>query len=510
MKKLRRLIFTAGFAFIVVAGNVAGSADGGRVGTVSSEENDKALTDEAYANLKQEVVRAPSVLSRSQVLLRQLESKQLAELIQSMGLSHHSFLYPVRIRGEKLTSVLGRDLRKLSLMAVWNEKLVPIPFQFDEYDSKSGYVYIEGVNPFPIEGKEHFLDGRDELSFMYRDGGQARYVANQHALDVGKVELELAFKDILGRKRYAYLVSGVSERSELDYVETPLDQARMMTSFYSMAYDPKNFLVIKDYRPHVGQASDERVVDMIYFKMSANVFSRLFKVSMNSHDNIRVKVLGAKDGPVRSVLFLKISVLLAGIPVFSMFSEVNIYEQGIIMPNRAEVGKGALFARIFKDPEIIIFLDMHGLQGGRVSADSFADETGRLRYGLIDGKMDAIEEESNKLQKPGEWIWLNSGLGWDVFMTLSFPEDKFEGMSTSLYYLDDINYETKGESFPGAEPRLGMRLTGLPKNIRKLENLDLEYAFWYPDTLGKIGPRGFYKHLSNPPQLSVNRVSTEP
>src|SRR5690606_27966909 len=124
--------------------------------------------------------------------------------------------------------------------------------------------------------------------------------------------------------------SGFKERSDLDYVDTPLESASMRTSFYNMAYDPDNFLIIKDFRPHVGKASDERVVDMIYFKVSANIFSKIFKVSLNSHDNIRVKVLGAKDGPVRSVLFLKISVVFGGIPVFSMFSEINVYEQGLV------------------------------------------------------------------------------------------------------------------------------------------------------------------------------------
>ena len=339
---------------------------------------------------------------------------------------------------------------------------------------------------------------------MYRDSGIERFSSEKHNLDSGKIEQELAFEDVLGRKRYAYIVSGFEERSELDYVTTSLDKSEILSSFYTMVYNPNNFLVIEDMRPHVGIASDERVVDLIYFEMSANVFSKIFKVSMNSYDNIRVKVLGVKDGPVRSVLFLKISVLVAKIPVFSMFTEVNVYEQGIVMPNRAEVGKGALFANIFKNPEIVIFLDMNGLRGGHVSADAFADEDGNLRYGKIDGKMDELEKHANKIRQPGDWIWLNSGLGWDVFMTLSFPEDKFAGMQTSLYYLDNMNKETRGETFKGAEPRLGMRITGLPHNIKKLENLDLEYAFWYPDTVGKKGPRDFYWHLKNPPKLKVN------
>jgi hypothetical protein len=464
------------------------------------------LSSRKFEALKKAVQLEPSLITRRQKLLRVISADQLAETIYAMSLNHHSFLYPVRLKGEKLTALLGRDLRQLSVMAIWNGKLQAIPFQFEEYDSKSGYVYLKGINPFPIEGREYFLDGGDELTFMYRDAGIERYQVDKHSLSEGKLEQELEFKDVEGRKRYAYIVSGSSERSDLDYVDTPIDSSTMQSSFYHMSYAPNNFLEIQDFRPHVGTASDERVVDMIYFKVSANIFSKLIKVSLNSRDNIRVKVLGAKDGPVRSVLFLKISVLLAKIPVFSMFSEINIYEQGMVMPNRTEVGKGALFTRIFKNPEILIFLDMHGLKGGKVSADAFSDDNGKLRYGSIDGKMDELEQHANNIRKPGEWIWLNSGLGWDIFMTLSFPEEKFEGMETSLYYLDNLDKKTEGESFPGAEPRLGLRIEGLPKNIKKLENLDLEYAFWYPDSVGKKGPRDFYKHLSNPPVLTIKTL----
>lgn len=464
------------------------------------------LSGDVFAVLREEVLLRPSLLTGRKEILRSISPSQLEALIYRMRLSHHSFLYPVRIKGEKLTALLGRSFQDLSVMAVWNNALRPIPFQFEEYDRKSGYVYIPGVNPFPIEGRESFLDGGDELTFMYRDSGIDRYQETSHSRPEIVIEKELVFEDLHGRKRYAYIVSGAKERSRLDYVDTPLEEATMHTSFYDMAYDPDNFLIIKDFRPLVGAASDERVVDRIFFKISANIFSRFFKISLNSRDNIRIKVLGVKDGPVRSVLFVKISVLVAGIPVFSMFSEMNVYEQGLVMPNRTEVGKGALLTRIFKDPEILIYLDMHGLTGAKVSADAFSDNKGNLRYGVVDGEMDAIERHANSIKTPGDWIWLNSGLGWDIFMSLAFPEDKFEGMQTSLYYLDDMSHRARGESFKGAEPSLGMRIVGLPKNIKKLEDLDLEYAFWYPDSVGKRGPRDFFKHLSNPPVLNIRTL----
>ncbi len=475
---------------------------------LSAQDPEQALSPEEFWELRASLLKNPGALTWQTEALKKISPRQMARLIYAMDLSHHTFLYPVRVKGEKLTALLGRELSQLSVMAVWDGKLQTIPFQIEEYDRKSGYVYIESVNPFPIEGTHLHLDGGDELAFMYRDTGIERFRRSQHTIpDSVTLEKELIFEDLIGRKRYAYIVSGNPERSELDYIHTSLENATMSTSYYQMAYDPDNFLSIRDFRPLMGKGYGQRIVDFIYFQMSAHVFTRFFKVNLDSQDNIRIKVLGVKDGPVRSVLFLKISVVVAGIPVFSMYSEMNAYEQGLVMPNRTEPGKGALLTRIFKNPEMLIYLDMNGLNGGKVSADAFTKANGELAYGNIDGKMDDVEQGTNNLQNPGDWIWLQSGLGWDVFMSLAFPEDKFHGMETFIYYLDDATHQEKGEAFEGAGPHLGMRVVGLPKDIKKLEGLDLEYAFWYPDSAGRRGPKDFYRHLSNPPTLKIRELS---
>ena len=91
-------------------------------------------------------------------------------------------------------------------------------------------------------------------------------------------------------------------------------------------------------------------------------------------------------------------------------------------------------------------------------------------------------------------------------MALSFPEENMEGMESSIYYLDDLNDHSNHEAFPGAEPRIGMRIVGLPDKINELENLDLEYSFWYPDTVGPRGPRAFNRELRDKPKLRFKEV----
>lgn len=466
----------------------------------------QGVLGEAFENLLERVVRSPSVISQQGPLLRQLTANQLSRLINKMELTHFTFLYPVRVKGEKIPSLLGKSMDSLSVMSVWNGRLQAIPFQFDEFDVRSRYIYIEGVNPYPVDGTRRVIDGGDELIFMYRDAGVERFKKSEMILGQGEVLRELVFTDRQHRKRYAYIVANNYDRSRLDYVNSDIKASKITTSFYHMAYKEKNFLEFEDFQPHLGAAADERVVDNIYFDMSANVFSKFINIGLNSADNIRIKVLGEKDGPVRSTLFIKIVFVLGRLPVFSMFSEVNIYEQGMVMPNRTEVGKGSIFVKLFKNPRIRIYLDMHSLNGGRVSAASFVDDKGKLKYGIIDGKMDAVELDANKVKVPGDWIWMNSGLGWDVFMALSFPEENLEGMETSIYYLDDKTHLSSHETFPGAEPRIGMRIIGLPDKIDELENLDLEYAFWYPDTVGSRGPREFNRELRNKPRLKVMNI----
>ena len=144
--------------------NIALMASEDLVGSEHQKEK-LGLPVKAFELLREQVKEKPSVITTNQTLLREISSEQLKVLIKDMELSHHSFLYPVRIKGEKLTSMLGRDFRKLSIMSVWDGKLIPIPFQFDEYDRKSSYIYIENINPFPIQGTQYLIDGKDELVF---------------------------------------------------------------------------------------------------------------------------------------------------------------------------------------------------------------------------------------------------------------------------------------------------------------------------------------------------------
>lgn len=469
---------------------------------ISFASDAKGLPDDQYQTFLKQSKVAPGNLAKDQDLIRKLSIPQLHEMVTSFNLGHYGFLHPMRIKGKDLPNALGKKFETLSLMSVWEGQLKPIPFQFDEFDKVNHYIYIPEVNKSPVDGTYLELDAGDELIFMYRDAGTR--LAKNAPLKEGTILNELEIKDSLGNIRYAYLVENNSQRSDADYIDMDVEKSKVTSSYYHIEYDPKNFLNFKDVRPYVGTAADQRVIDNIYFELSANIFSKFVKVGLNSAKNVRIEVLGVKDGPVRSTAFIKIIIVFVGgkIPIFSMNSEISFYEQGMVMPNRTEVGKGAMFVNLFKNAEIMMYADMNGVNGGKISAQSFIDENGKRMYGVIDGKMDEEELKAVNAGLPGDWTWIESGMGWDIFMAFELPMELLDGMTMKVYYLDDVNETTKFETYPGAA-RFGMILNGLPNDMKAIEKLEMEYAFWFPDTVGEKGPEDFHQQEKHPPTATI-------
>ena len=182
------------------------------------------LPDEQFQSLLKEYKKDPTYLAKNSELMTQLSPEQLSSAIAEMGFSHFTYLYPVELRGEELGDLLGESLEQLSVVTIRDGKVIPIPFQFDEYDTK-GWVYLEGEGK--IDGTLGILDKNDQLVFMYRDTGEHLSTAGETGLDIVKeVELE---RD--GNKRYIYIVKGSSQRSEVSYVTYDFETSAAKTTF---------------------------------------------------------------------------------------------------------------------------------------------------------------------------------------------------------------------------------------------------------------------------------------
>ncbi|MDY6943968.1 MAG: hypothetical protein SVU69_13270, partial [Pseudomonadota bacterium] len=78
-------------------------------------------------------------------------------------------------------------------------------------------------------------------------------------------------------------------------------------------------------------------------------------------------------------------------------------------------------------------------------------------------------------------------------------------VEAELYYEDDPEPEKsfEVEDFPGAYPRMGVRVTKLP--VGKL-NIDLSVILWFPATVGDEGPVPFAAGMDAPPSVTVQDI----
>lgn len=435
----------------------------------------------------------PSALARYPGGLRNISADQLHRAIIGLDTTHFTYLYPMTIRGHELPQVRGTPNRRLSLMAVRGGKLIPIPFQIDEFD-RTGLIWIPGANKAPAEGKPDFFDDFDELVFMFRDGGQETYDPARHGRTDGRVLHEIRLDSPRNNPRYVYLMLDNSLRSDADYVHADLKAGRLETTVLEMTYDPKNLIEIEHISSKVGPHHSVNVFDSMYINVSTGILNQNLRVNLESGKNIRAVPVAVKDGPIRASYLVRTRIWYMYLPTF--FNQqfgIHFYEQGIVVPSRFAIeGMRTLryFLMFLREPRIEFSVDFHNLNGARVTYDSvFNNDDDR---GIVDGKMSPFEEKLASTRLPGDWLHMDSNLGWEMFFANHLPVvegglfDSFlDGMTLSMLYRDDTAATLPHERFPGATPRFGFSSSGLPRYVINLLGAMPKLDFSNVDTLGE-------------------------
>ncbi|MCG8393072.1 MAG: hypothetical protein MI745_08310 [Pseudomonadales bacterium] len=430
----------------------------------------------------------PSALGRWASGLRNISTDQLDRTIKALDTTQFTYLYPMEIKGYDLPRHNGIALEELSLMAVREGKLIPIPFQFDEFD-KTGLIWIEGENDHDPEGEPGIFDDFDELVFMFRDGGWERFDPQTHTLKEGSMLEEIRLDSPRNKPRYIYLVRNNSERSRADYVKADLEKGRIETTLMQMDYEPGDFSQIQGMSPRLGPHKDENVFDNIYVNISTGILNQNLRVDLDTDKNIKATPLAVHDGAVRASILVKARIWYAFMPTFfSQKFQVDFHEQSVTIPSRFAIGSVKVlkfFLMFLRDPRIHFAIDFHNLDGARVTFDSVY---GQGKYGVVDGDMSPFEETMNATRLPGDWLHMDSNQGWEMFFSNHMPVvpdglfDAFlNGVTMNMFYEDDAASTTKYERYPGATPRLGFQSEGLPRTvidligaIPKLDYQDME------------------------------------
>ncbi|PKM22388.1 MAG: hypothetical protein CVV10_04565 [Gammaproteobacteria bacterium HGW-Gammaproteobacteria-14] len=435
----------------------------------------------------------PSALARYPGGLRNISSEQLHRAIIGLDTTHFSYLYPMSIRGHELPTLEGTPIKRLSLMAVRGKRMIPIPFQIDEFD-RTGLIWIPGHNKAPAEGKPDILDDFDELVFMFRDGGQLRYDSQQHGEIEGRVLHEIRLDSPRNNPRYVYLMLDNPERSEANYVQVDFAKGRIDTTVMEMVYDTKNVINIEHIASKVGPHHGINLFDSMYINISTGILNQNMRINLESGKNIRAVPVAVKDGPIRASFLVRTRIWYMYLPtLFNQQFGIHFYEQGIVVPSRFAIdGMRTLryFLMFLREPRIEFSVDFHNLEGAKVTFDSVhkTDED----WGIVDGVMSPFEERMASYRLPGDWLHMASGRGWEMFFANHMPVvenglfDAFlDGMTLSMIYRDDKADVLPHERFPGATPRFGFSSSGMPGYVIDLLSSLPRMNFSRIDTLGE-------------------------
>lgn len=356
----------------------------------------------------------------------------------------------IMIDGEDMPMALGLALPRLSLAAMIDEALEPIPYQIDHYNS-GGAPYFNGWE-IPLAGTAGILNPDDKLLFVFKDAG-ARLP--QDIPTDGTVLAEIRLRDSQGNERYVYVLMDARLRSEEQYVRYSAEMGLVETDFYSLRYRPGNHLLWDDiqFPFFVG----EQPLDAMKLNVNVGAGGPLVRLNLNN-DNMVAKPEGAIIGPIRTTTQAEFVVDMLGVPMITLSLQIHHYPRAVIYDVRGVMPR--LLRSLAYAPNVSMVLDFNNLMGAEILTAANPE-----RPILVDGKIS--EDEAELLRQPLDprehrnWIRIESKRNLDTLSFLDYVGDFHQPLS--LVLLDDADAIDPGERFPGHLPSLGYRIENLPQ-----------------------------------------------
>jgi len=354
----------------------------------------------------------------------------------------------ISIEGEDIPVVLGLPLEQLSLAAVFDGEMEPIPFQIDQYNV-GGAVYFEGWD-VPLAGSPDLMDETDKFLFVFKDAG-SRYQTDM--VYDGEVVAEIMLRGEDGFPRYVYVVRNSRLRSDEQYVRYSAEEGLVETDFYSIRYNPKNHLVWDDfsYVSYLG----ERPLDSLELKLRGGLLTSLAEVELD-RDQLVAVPKGELIGPIRTTTQLDFTVYFMAVPVLDMSVQIHHTPQSLMYDVRGVIPE---FRRaLVANPRISMSIDANRLMGATVQTSAAPG-----LEGVVDGKIDEQEEAIIKagLDPHNNWIWVSTKRNVDFLSYVDYVGGFDSGMS--LIYEDNLTLQRPHELFPGQLPNTGYLVEDFPK-----------------------------------------------
>ena len=390
------------------------------------------------------------------------------------------------IDGSSVPQSLGYQLDQLSLAAMKNGLLEPIPYQIDEYNI-GGAVYFEGWD-VPINGTKGVMDADDKLLFLLRDAGERRTHQNYD----GTLIAEICVNGPDQQPRYVYLVHGSRLKSDEQYVRYSAAAARVETDFYDLRYNQENHLIWENFNVASYQGEGEPF-DTMKIRLQAGVLTPVTKIKLNNNE-IVAQPKGERIGAIRTTTQLEITMWMFEVPIFTASLQLHHYAKSLVYDMRVVVPE---FRRaLIVNPTASVSLDGNALMGANLLTAASPRDGAQ-----VDGKMDSQERMllEKGINEINNWMFTGTNRNLDLIAFFDFVADSKEPLSLILQ--DDDQFEDQPERFIGQLPNFGVQINNMPTS----GVLGFVVSIYMDDKFhGK--PESFSRALRTMPDIEVRSI----
>jgi hypothetical protein len=392
------------------------------------------------------------------------------------------------VTGKELPKLLNKTVDPYSVMAISDNKITPIPFQFDDLNVKN-LVHVPG-GKIPAQGQVGIFEENDQLAFMYKDMGPKATPEQLQGIE-GSIVSELEISED-GVQRYAYLVEGNSQRSDKRYAHYNFETGLVETETYRLQVDPKHILVWEDWiiKGFEGTPSAPNILDT----MKVRIKAKLGFIKATLHNSlIPVNTLAVKNGPVRAIVEADATIAILGI---------NLAQGGLTTTFTAQTIEYPLFVffptagKALSSLAIDVTLDYVDFEGSRYRTALGPKEP------MITGTKEAEKlREKYKMDLENPWIAISTGKDWDMFFFF-FANEGFNPTLDAVYYDDNAGDKAnKPERYKGSNSELGPTITDIPFGSEGILNFNLYFA---PDLWQGNNPEKAAQQILNPAKVIVH------
>lgn len=394
----------------------------------------------------------------------------------------------VMLEGSDIPNAVAKPIGSLSLAAIIDGYMEPIPYQIDEYN-EGGAIYFDDWD-VPIDGRKNVFDESDKLLFVFGDAGERKSITTRYD---GVIIDEISLMAGDGSVSYVYLVEDSRLRSDEQYVRYSAEEARVETDFYSITYNKGNHIDWDDFSVS-SYMNGGNPFDVLKIRLSADVVGGLFSIGLDNR-NVRMIPRAEKTGPIRTITQMEISLVYFGIPIYNISLQLHHFPRSLTYDARSIIPS---FRRMFiSNPKMDFSLEGNALFGTLVRTPF-----GPKAPAITDGKIDSVELAHREfgLNATSNWIWASSQNDLDFLVFFEYSGSAKQELS--LLYDDNLNKRDSLERFYGQSPNIGYRVHGLPRDgyFGFVVNLHMSEGFDEP-------PELFTHKIRNVPDVSVHSIN---